>query len=41
MLKGFSNCLKEKNLSNNTISAYVYTIEIIDGMFKEINKDSV
>lgn len=41
MLKGFSNYLKEKNLSNNTISAYVYTIEIFDGMFKEINKDSV
>ena len=41
MLKGFSNYLKEKNLSNNTISAYVYTIGIFDGMFKEVNKDNV
>ena len=41
MLKGFSNYLKEKNLSNNTISAYVYTIEMFDGMFKEVNKDNV
>lgn len=41
MLNGFSNYLKEKNLSNNTISAYVYTIVIFDEMFKEVNKDNV
>ena len=41
MLNGFNKYLKEKNLSSNTISAYLYTIEIYKSMYKKIDKDSV
>ena len=41
MNKGYLNYLKEKNLSSNTISAYLYTIDLFDEMYKEMNKDNV
>ena len=41
MNKGYLNYLKEKNLSSNTISAYLYTIELFNEMYKDMNKDNV
>ena len=41
MNKGYLNYLKEKNLSSNTISAYLYTIDLFYEMYKEMNKDNV
>jgi hypothetical protein len=41
MLNGFNKYLKEKNLSPQTIEAYLYTVEIYQTMYKRIDKDSV
>ena len=41
MNKGYLNYLKEKNLSSNTISAYLYTIDLFNDMYKAMNKDNV
>lgn len=41
MLKSFENYLKRRNLSNNTVSSYIYTVEIFKEMFKEVNKDNL
>lgn len=41
MLKSFINYLKGKNLSNNTISSYVYTVETFKEMYNKINKDNL
>ncbi len=41
MNKGYLNYMREKNLSSNTISAYLYTIELFNEMYKDMNKDNV
>jgi len=41
MLKSFINYLKGKNLSNNTISSYIYTVETFQEMYKLLNKDNL
>ena len=41
MLKSFIDYLKGKNLSNNTISSYIYTVKVFKEMHKEINKDNL
>ena len=37
----FIQYLKYKNLSNNTISAYLYTINLFNKIYKKINKNNV
>ncbi len=41
MIKSFSNYLKDKNLSFNTISAYEYTVYMYNKLFKKLNKDNL
>ena len=41
MKKSFYNYLKDKNLSANTISSYLYTVELFNEKYNSVTKDNV